>query len=283
VAGTSGTLIVNGGEFTASNTSTDSNSRADLLLGLNGSTGRLEVRDGGTVTTTADAGQGRIGLLGATSAAATILVDGAGSLVEASDYIGIGAGGASPRYGTVLLANGGCIKAPTVEIFAGSLLGGIGCVQGNVINNGGFVVPGSSPGTLDIFGDYTQTGGTIDIEVNGFAPGQYDVLNVSGNTSFSNVVFRFIFGEGAQYLSGSSFDFINVAGSLSFSDIQYEYLGTPQGLETAITFSPDGFGVVFSGDVAGVPVPGAAALFGLGLFGLGALRRRRTVPEKVAA
>jgi len=60
----------------------------------------------------------------------------------------------------------------------GGVLDGSGTINGNVVNTGGTVSPGDSPGTLTIAGNYTQgSGGALDIE---FTNSLHDLLNVTG-------------------------------------------------------------------------------------------------------
>jgi fibronectin-binding autotransporter adhesin len=66
---------------------------------------------------------------------------------------------------------------------AGKLSGG-GTIQGSVNNSGGTVLPGASPGTLAVTGNYTQgAGGKLDIEIEGTGAGQFDKLAIDGNAT----------------------------------------------------------------------------------------------------
>jgi uncharacterized repeat protein (TIGR01451 family) len=64
----------------------------------------------------------------------------------------------------------------------GGILNGNGTITGDVNNAGGNLNPGTSPGSITVNGNYTQSGGgTINIDLNGTNPGtQYDQLVVSG-------------------------------------------------------------------------------------------------------
>ncbi len=65
----------------------------------------------------------------------------------------------------------------------GGTLGGTGDVQADVINTGGTVAPGNSPGILDIYGDYTQSAdATLLLELAGRDPDvpEFDRLRVTG-------------------------------------------------------------------------------------------------------
>ncbi len=68
----------------------------------------------------------------------------------------------------------------------GGVLSGTGVIYGNVTNNGGFISPGHSAGSITISGDYTQGAqGTLIIENGGPAPTQYDQLQVTGNATLN--------------------------------------------------------------------------------------------------
>ncbi len=64
---------------------------------------------------------------------------------------------------------------------SGGTLSGSGTIAGNVTQTGGTISPGSSPGKLTIDGNYTGgKSGKVRIELNGTAPGQFDVLAITG-------------------------------------------------------------------------------------------------------
>ncbi|MBI4717514.1 MAG: hypothetical protein HY763_06900 [Planctomycetes bacterium] len=63
----------------------------------------------------------------------------------------------------------------------GGVLMGTGLVRGNIDNDFGIVAPGSSAGTLNVQGLYTQsTGGTLRVELGGPNPADSDLLAVTG-------------------------------------------------------------------------------------------------------
>jgi outer membrane autotransporter protein len=88
-----------------------------------------------------------------------------------------------------LIVDGSIASAQTF-VNAGGLLGGNGTIGGD-LTNGGIVNPGrvNSPGTLTVAGNYTQTaGGTLQIEIAGTAPGQFDLLAVGGHASLAGTL-----------------------------------------------------------------------------------------------
>ncbi|WP_261323428.1 autotransporter outer membrane beta-barrel domain-containing protein [Rhizobium leguminosarum] len=100
------------------------------------------------------------------------------------------------------LAVNGSITSPVTTSGTG-ILGGTGTIFGDVIN-AGVVAPGNSIGTLTIAGNYTGTGGTLEIEtVLGGDASPSDRLVVTGNTAgTTNVTVVNLGGGGAQTVEG---------------------------------------------------------------------------------
>ncbi len=94
---------------------------------------------------------------------------------------------------------------------------GTGDVVGSVLNAGGTVVPGGSPGVLTVTGDYTQQpDGLLVFDLFGTDPGEYDQLFVGGNaviTGAMDLVFSFTPDR------GTAFDLITVGGAANFSGL----------------------------------------------------------------
>ena len=104
------------------------------------------------------------GLAGGTGA--SLIKDGAGSLTlsGANSYSG----------GTVL-------NAGTLIVNNARALG-----LGNMVVNGGILR--ADPQPINVKENYTQTGGTLQLQVAGANPGQYDTLNVGGNASLGGTL-----------------------------------------------------------------------------------------------
>lgn len=157
----------------------------------------------------------------------------------------------------------------TLTVGGGAELSGTGEIFGSVIGEAGSTIgPGFSPGILNIDGDFSLLGGLLEIEIGGANPGEFDQINVGGiaNLVFGEILFTFI----DDFLPEPNFvfDFFN-AEELFVSD--------------AVTFStsglPDGAGLITRVGkggiiVASIPGPATLGLFGLGLLGLGVLRRK---------
>ena len=76
----------------------------------------------------------------------------------------------------------------SIAVFAG-VVGGSGTIGGDLTNNGGTVAPGSSPGTLSVGGNYTQTAGsTLAIEIAGLLDGEFDLLDIAGTATLDGIL-----------------------------------------------------------------------------------------------
>ena len=90
-------------------------------------------------------------------------------------------------------------------------ISGVGTITGNVVNNGGTVAPGNSPGTMTITGDYSQSGtGVLTMEIAGPAAGQFDQLVVTGQANLGGTLIMQGVG-GYIPPDGQSFDLITAA------------------------------------------------------------------------
>jgi uncharacterized repeat protein (TIGR01451 family) len=91
--------------------------------------------------------------------------------------------------------------------------------NGSVVNSGGVVHPGASPGSITLSGDYTQgAGGTLVTELAGTGASQFDVLNVGGMATLDGVLAVTSFG-GFTPMTGDSFaimTYSSVSGDFAF-------------------------------------------------------------------
>jgi uncharacterized delta-60 repeat protein len=133
-----------------------------------------------------------------------------------------------------LLVNGSLADGPApldVVIDSGAALGGSGTVHGTVlVNSGGSIRPGTSPGITHTgsvtFGDSSQ----FDVEIGGTALGtQYDQLNVTGSVTIgANVVLNLSALGGFVPAAGQVFEIIRNDGS-GPGDHGGAFLGLPDG------------------------------------------------------
>ncbi|NKM27914.1 autotransporter outer membrane beta-barrel domain-containing protein [Rhizobium laguerreae] len=121
------------------------------------------------------------------------------------------------------LAINGSITSPVTTSGAG-VLGGTGTIFGDV-SNAGVVAPGNSIGTLTIAGNYTGTGGTLEIEsVLGGDASPSDRLVVTGNTAGTTEVKVInLGGGGAQTVEGIKIVDVGGTSAGSFS-LQGDYV-----------------------------------------------------------
>ena len=154
-----------------------------------------------------------------------------------------------------------------LRIGSGGTLAGNGTVIGDiVVEMGGTISPGFSPGLLNITGSLNLlSGSTLFLEVGGLGLGDFDRIALSGNPILGgNLSLRFI--NGFVPAPGSSFSLLTWGGSASGTFDSVSITGIDPLL---VNFNTAGG----SFEVNVVPGPGAASLLGIGTL-LG-LRRRR--------
>ncbi len=122
---------------------------------------------------------------------ALVHVEDLGQLFVANTLNLWGGGSLHVDGGAVTVGDGTTPAAPDfVRVNAPGKLSGAGQVIGNVLNAGGIVAPGNSPGTLTIDGDFTQlAAGTLQFELAGTGAGsQFDQLSVTGAVALAGTV-----------------------------------------------------------------------------------------------
>lgn len=130
--------------------------------------------------------------------------------------------------GADLVVNGDLTVPPEndIEIPASSKVSGSGTVNGDVVNNGGNICMGNSPGVLSVVGDVNLTSGTTDVEINGTTSGtEYDVLNVSGALTIGAAAnLNITFGGGFLPAENDEFDIItanSISGTFDLANISF--------------------------------------------------------------
>lgn len=172
--GSTGAVIVDG---PSSRILTGGISSAEIVVGDLGS-GTLEIRNGGEVDVTYGADGGVL-----VNPNGSLIVDGKGSLCSALQFV-VG--------GIVNLINGGTVDGGTVivvtlmSIYPQGQLHGEGTIVGS-LNNAGVVSPGSSPGVLQVNGDFAQTAdGDLLIEL--ASASSYDQLHITGSAALGGTL-----------------------------------------------------------------------------------------------
>lgn len=189
---------------TVSGANSQWNISTELSVGSGQGTGTLNVAGGGSVTCT-DGFVGR-----STFAHGTATITGGAWTMTGR----LSLGGENGAIGTLNLQPAGIVSAAQgVVIFPDSVVnmqGGtldasaisfegaqgnqfqwtsgtlhVGTFNGNLVNSGGLLAPGHSPGSTTVTGNYTQhAGGDLEIEIGGaLAASGFDFLSVSGNAA----------------------------------------------------------------------------------------------------
>jgi fibronectin-binding autotransporter adhesin len=182
--------------------------------------------------------------------------------------------------GTLIIA-GNISTSSLATVRTGGTLGGIGTVGALMVENGGTLAPGNSPGILSAGNTSLLAGSALEIEINGATVGSgYDQLNVTGTISLAgllnitmgyppleNSLFFILANEGIDEISGTFSNAPTNGETYSFGGQAFQ-----------ISYFGDSVGNTFDGgnDVVlmAIPEPAAATLLG-GLGALGLLRRRR--------
>ena len=169
-------------------------------------------------------------------------------------------------------------EAPATPVSPGTLRVGpsgtltdTGIVDGTVLNDGGTVSPGLSPGALTINADYDQQGGELLLEV--ASATVFDQLVVGGKALLNgDLVLLFL----NDFLPSSREVFTDVIAFRSIELGEHFRILTPGIVWTyEVQVSSAGLSLRSLSDASRAPEPTTLALVGLGLAGLCAVRRRR--------
>lgn len=106
-------------------------------------------------------------------------------------------------------ANNGTITGNVTNL---GVLSGSGTIGGDLINTG-LLAPGNSIGTMSVAGNYSQTGGTYQAEVN--ASGQSDRLNVTGTATIGAGSTVSVAPEPGIYAARAKYTLLNATGGVS--------------------------------------------------------------------
>lgn len=116
------------------------------------------------------------------------VVNHSGGLVLA-DAVALGGSGTYNLSGTGVLRVGSLTRTANTGAF--NLTGGTlsaDTIGFDLVNQGGRIVIGDSPGTTHVMGALTLDGGALEIELGGTLPGQYDRVEVDGVLTFGGTL-----------------------------------------------------------------------------------------------
>jgi len=172
-------VTINGGTLRYTNTS---NSTSDSTRGfrVGASGGTIELVDSAKILTIAGE------IKNVTSETGTLTKAGAGKLIlsATNTYSGMTTVNAGS-----LMVNGSISASSLTTVNSGGTLGGSGTVGAVAVYGTGIVAPGNSPGIMTVNGNYSQTAGTLSMELNGTVAGtDYDQLNVSGSVTLGGAL-----------------------------------------------------------------------------------------------
>ncbi len=177
-----------------------------------------------------EAGPGTVTLQGDFENSGEVQVNGVLSL-------GASAGAYHQLAGRTVLA-GGTLRAQQGVQLDGGTLDGNGDVDANVVNGGGTIRPGASPGLVHFRRNLVQApAGTMEIEIGGIDPAQIDRLLVDGTATVGGMV-NALYVNGYTPQPGDSFKFLTATAGRSgtFADLTAP-LGPPW---LALSESPNG-------------------------------------------
>lgn len=231
-----------------------------IQVGLFGD-GTLEA-SGGTVQTP------RL-VLGQEGGMGTVNLSGASGLVSISDKVSVGDASDFNVMGGKLQAKAVAVSAGGAFNFTGGSLD-VETFDGVLVQDGGRLLIGGSPGTMTVTENYTFNAGMLEIELGGVTQGaQYDFLDVTGDVNLAGGSLDVSVLGPFTLAAGQVFDVLNVSGTLSgeFAGLgQGALVGNFGGTDLFITYhAGDGNDValvttapIFAGDYNGDGIVNAA-------------------------
>lgn len=149
--------------------------------------------------------------------------------------------------GGIILGEGNTTSVGVMRIGENGILEGNGTVVGSLDEDGGVnnfagtVLPGTSPGTLTIDGNYTQgAAGILEIQIAGTTPAMtYDQLIVTGDVRLGGTL-RLIFLDGFAPKEGDMFELTQAKGTVSGSFASIEVVNLESGFDFSTNLDAKG-------------------------------------------
>lgn len=163
----------------------------------------------------------------------------------------------------VTRVDGGTIRSTTPLNILGGSVEGTGTILASILNEGGTVSPGFSPGALTINGNYVQgPDATLLLEIAGLLPGQFDVFNVTGTATLDGYL-QISFLDGFRPELGDTFPMFTYGSRIGeFDSIFFTGLS---GFEFTPIYGLDGL-TIRTDSVQAVPLSGSVWLGAAGIL-----------------
>lgn len=267
----------------------------DLTNGVgNTGVGTLRVSNGAVVATSAVT-PGTSMTVGFGLGSGLVVVDTGGRLdFDGTIRVSRNSATNSSQTGVLLVNDTGTVKATTTFVGNGTsrtingVLGGTGTLISNVvIQQGGLLDPGLSPGRLNINGDVGFTGGSLRIEFAGTSPNQADFLNIAGILDLADSLIEFAFIDGYVPTAGDILDFAAASSIRGLDKASFTYTGLAQGFLFNVQSAASSLRFTALNNGAPVSEPGTLLLLCLAMAALLGLHARasgcRPVARRVGA
>jgi autotransporter-associated beta strand protein len=188
IGGAGGDLLITNGSVTANGGSISLLGGAGSIGGIDGDNGTLDVSNG-SVTVSG----------GSITGVGNATINAAGTFNLTDGLL---------RAETIDHTNGGTFS------FSGGTLA-VDAFLGDLVQIGGTLAAGDSPGTTVVIGDYGLLTGILDVELGGLVQGdQYDFYDVQGTVILADATLDVSLFDSFALGANQQFDFLNVAGSL---------------------------------------------------------------------
>ena len=109
-----------------------------------------------------------------------------------------------------LVVNGSIAASSLLSVDPAGSVGGTGTLPSTTIN-GGTLAPGNSIGTITVQGNFTQNGGTYQVEL---SPSAADRVNVSGTATINGGTVQLLAQPGS-YANSTTYTIVNATGGVS--------------------------------------------------------------------
>ena len=148
--------------------------------------------------------------------------------------------------GNVTVNTGAAVTADTIELGENGVLAGDGLIMGDVNNLNGQLRPGDDVGTLELEGDFSQSDGVLELQLEGKAAGQFDVLAITGAADLQAGTIRFRFSGSYLPQQGDRITFLTTTTGVTLNAaVQRQYSGAEPGFNFSVIRSSNGRNLIF--------------------------------------